>query len=118
MLLQLLTGCALREFSRIHHLPVRVRESTIYILTLARAANRYLSGDTYSDNREPNMRKAIIASAAMLMLGATLAAAPMEPNAEAEPGSARNKPSGSEPVSGGGAKERARRLARMSQQLS
>ncbi len=50
-------------------------------------------------------------------LAAAMAASPeFEPAAEPEPGSARNKPSGSTPVPGGGAKERARRLARLSKQ--
>jgi hypothetical protein len=47
------------------------------------------------------------------MSAAMAVAAPMEPAAEPEPGSAHNRPSGSKPVPGGGAKERARRLARM-----
>ena len=54
--------------------------------------------------------------AAALLGPALAAAAPMEPGNEPEPGSARNKPSGSQPVAGGGARERARRLARMSKQ--
>lgn len=40
-------------------------------------------------------------------------AAPMEPSAEPEPGSVRNRPSGSKPVPGGGERERERRLRRM-----
>lgn len=56
-----------------------------------------------------------MAFAASMVLGAAMAqAAPMEPAAEpAPPGSARNKPSGSKPVPGGGARERERRLRRM-----
>lgn len=51
-------------------------------------------------------------SAAMLALAGAAAfeTGPSEPGAH---GSARNKPSGNKPVAGGGAKERARRLARM-----
>lgn len=53
-------------------------------------------------------------TAAAVMLSAGLAASPvMERGCEPEPHSARNKPSGSKPVPGGGAKERARRAARM-----
>ncbi len=48
---------------------------------------------------------------------AALAASPsIEPSEEGRPGSARNRPSGSKPVPGGGAKERARRAARMAEQ--
>lgn len=59
-----------------------------------------------------------MAFAASMVLGAAMAqAAPMEPSApESEPGSTKYNPrrrSGSTPVPGGGAKERARRLARM-----
>ena len=43
---------------------------------------------------------------------------PMEPASEPEHGSARNRPSGSVPVAGGGARERARRLARMEQSIT
>jgi hypothetical protein len=54
--------------------------------------------------------------AAAVMAGAIMAAAPMEPGHEPEPGSARNRPSGNTPVSGGGQRERERRLARMAKQ--
>ncbi len=59
------------------------------------------------------MRSRGMLSFAGVIGAAMLAAAPMIPDAEPEPGSARNRPSGSKPVSGGGARERARRLARM-----
>lgn len=57
---------------------------------------------------------------ASVLLGACLAAsAPLEPHAgPAQRGSARNKPSGSKPVSGGGAKERARRAAKLAAENS
>lgn len=54
-----------------------------------------------------SMMAAVLGAAA----GAALAAEPGTP--EPEPFSARNRPSGSKPVVGGGARERARRLARM-----
>lgn len=47
------------------------------------------------------------------MLAASIFMMEPLPGTEPEPGSARNRPSGSKPVSGGGARERARRLARM-----
>lgn len=56
----------------------------------------------------------IAAMAAMASLAS--AAAYEEPmGGSPRPGSARNRPSGSKPVAGGGAKERARRAARMAQ---
>lgn len=51
-----------------------------------------------------------------LGLGAALALAMPSisfPEAAPEPGSARNRPSGNTPVPGGGAKERAKRIAQM-----
>jgi len=71
------------------------------------------------------MRKllAMNALAALAMTGALDVASPaidLEPSAgPAEPTiRTRHKPSGSQPVPGGGARERARRLARMSKQQS
>lgn len=62
------------------------------------------------------MRSNMMAMAALAGMGMfALSAAPMEPSAEPEPGSARNRSSGSKPVAGGGARERARRLARMAE---
>ena len=55
-----------------------------------------------------------------MALGALTAAAALEAspayNQPPEPGSRKNKPGGNTPVPGGGAKERARRMARMSTQ--
>lgn len=54
------------------------------------------------------------------VIGATAAAlaaaAPMEPDAQPEPGSAKDRPGHNTPVPGGGARERARRLRQMSKQ--
>lgn len=63
--------------------------------------------------RVSNLR---LAAALAMMSAAAVEAQPMLPEGEPEPGSARNRPSGNTPVAGGGAKERARRLARMSKQ--
>lgn len=52
-----------------------------------------------------------LALASMMSVPAAL----LEPASEPAHGSRKNKPSGSRPVAGGGAKERARRLARMEQ---
>jgi hypothetical protein len=57
------------------------------------------------------MRSSMLPIAALA--GMALPVSPMEPGAEPEPGSARNRPSGSRPIPGGGARERARRLARL-----
>lgn len=63
-----------------------------------------------------NNFRTFAALAAMSM--ATMETEPVEsfPYPEPPPGSAKNRPSGSTPVPGGGAKERARRLAKMSKQ--
>lgn len=65
-----------------------------------------------------NMRRSMIGAAAMLAMagsGMMVASPSVEP--DAGPGEAtirtRRKPSGSTPVPGGGAKERAKRIARM-----
>lgn len=63
------------------------------------------------------MRRAIFASAALMALAGSAAMSPsMEVAPEPGPGEAtvrtRHKPSGSQPVSGGGTRERARRLAK------
>lgn len=60
------------------------------------------------------IRFSMLTIGTLSMIGA-MSTAPMEPGVEAESGSARNRPSGSKPVAGGGARERARRLARMSE---
>ena len=52
--------------------------------------------------------------AAAMMMAASASMTPMEPNApEPERGSARHKPGSNTPVPGGGAKERAKRIAQM-----
>lgn len=61
-----------------------------------------------------NMMFAGVLGAASLAGAVAIAAVPDPWPEEAERGSSRrNKPSGSKPVSGGGARERARRLAKM-----
>ncbi len=63
------------------------------------------------------MRGSLTGFGMLSLLSASVlaAAASPIPFAEPEPGSARNRPSGSKPVSGGGSRERARRLARICQ---
>lgn len=72
-----------------------------------------------------NMRKSMIGMAALLALSGSgmLAASPsMETDASPGPGEAtirtRHRPSGNTPVPGGGAKERAKRIARMEKAAS
>lgn len=48
-----------------------------------------------------------------LAIASAMAMTELLPEAAPEPGSARNKPSGSQPISGGGKRERERRLRRM-----
>lgn len=64
------------------------------------------------------MRRAMIANAALFALAGAGMMSPMQaiPDVELEPEPARNRPSGNTPVSGGGARERARRLARMAKE--
>lgn len=60
------------------------------------------------------MRRSMIASAALMALaGSGIFAESSSAEPGQEPRRTRHKPSGNTPVSGGGAKERARRIARM-----
>lgn len=59
------------------------------------------------------LQRSIIGAAMLASMAGAVSAEQLLPDEGGRAGSARNRPSGSKPVAGGGAKERARRAARL-----